>query len=57
MTIDEKLEKENILFNAFQNCDITFYKLLEELGKLYVDEPPKEIKHVKKRRRNILHCS
>lgn len=52
MTIDEKLEKENILFHAFQNYDITFYKLLEELGKLYVDEPPEETKHVKERKRN-----
>jgi hypothetical protein len=57
MTIDEKLEKENILFHAFQDCDITFYQLLEELNKLYVDEPPKEMKYVKKPRRNILYRS
>lgn len=38
MTIQEKLEKEDILYNSFQNCEIDFYQLLEELGKLYVDE-------------------
>lgn len=38
MTIGEKLEKEDILFNLFQSGKIDFYQLLEELSKLYVDE-------------------
>lgn len=37
MTIEEKLEKENILYNLFQSGEIDFYKLLKELGKLYID--------------------
>jgi len=38
MTIEEKFEQEDILYNLFQSGKIDFYKLLEELGKLYVDE-------------------
>lgn len=37
MTIQEKLEREDILFNLFQNCEITFYELLKQLNELHVD--------------------